>query len=142
MERTNRANAERGEVDLEIKNGDGEVERSYVLKLSMNAAVALQRKHKKSMAQIFSEVERLDFEAMREIAFMLLQKHHSGDVKTPEQAGDIIDDAGGPDRFFGVYKALIEANVPRDAEGKPASNPPTAQTMTSGGSISTLDAPA
>jgi hypothetical protein len=133
------ANPERGEVDFPVKRGDGGVEKNYVLKLSINAAVALQKKLKKPMAEIVGGLDKMDFEIIREIAFMLLQKHHAEEVKTPEAAGDVVDDGGGVQKFALAFQSLIAAN--QDGEGN--ANPQAAQGQSiTGKSTSTLDAPA
>ncbi len=133
------ANPERGEVDFPVKSADGAVEKNYVLKLSINAAVTLQKKLKKPMAEIVQGLDKMDFETIREIAFMLLQKHHAEDVKTPDAAGDVVDDGGGVQKFALAFQSLITAN--QGGEGN--ANPPGAQApSTTAGSTSTHVAPA
>ena len=133
------ANPERGEVDLPVKRADGEVERNYVLKLSINAAVTLQKKLRKPMAEIVSSLDKMDFETIREIAFMLLQKYHKEDITTPEQAGDVVDDAGGIHPFARAFEALVM----KQQDGQGNANPQTAQgTSITGESSSMPVAPA
>ena len=124
------ANPERGEVGLTVIR-DGET-REYVLKLSINAAVAMQKKLGKPLTEIVNELQRLDVGVIREMAFMFLQKHHKDEIKTVEAAGDVIDDAGGIGKFLGAFQQLVKANNP-DAGTGPTGNPPTAQTETTTG---------
>ncbi len=134
------ANPERGEVGLKVRRGDEDKE--YILKLSLNAAVAMQKKTGKTLAVLVAEMERLDMEVVREMLFMFLQKHHAKDITTVAQAGDLFDDAGGLGSFIEAFQQLIQANNP-PATGGAAGNPPTAQTeTTTGGSTSPLGATA
>lgn len=131
------ANPERGEVGISVTrvvNGRDETF-EYTLKLSMNAAVALQNKRKKTMSAIMAEVESLDFATIRDIAHMLLQKHHAKEFDTPEKAGDLIDEAGGLIPFFDAFRALMATNeTPPSQEG--SANPQPAQIQTGDGSMS------
>jgi len=118
------ANAERGEVALTVTNTAGET-REYTLKLSMNAAAEMETKRKMPIGQIVAQVEDLSMQAIRDIAFVLLQKYHKDEIKTVEQAGNLIDDAGGPEQFFAAFRALFEINKPPAVEG--TENPPITQ---------------
>lgn len=120
------ANPERGEVSMDIAGT------TYTLKLSMNAAVALERKLKKRIGQLLAEVNALGLDATRTMVWLLLQKHHAADFKTEDAVGNLIDDAGGIQAFFETLKALFEANAPETAagaDGQPP-NPPDAQAGT------------
>jgi hypothetical protein len=130
------ANPERGEVGLTAtRTVDGQPQtKEYTLKMSTNAAVALQRKCKKPMSEIVAHVEKMDFEAIRDIAFMLLQKHHADEIKTQEQAGDVLDDLGSIGKFFDAFRQLMEVNQPPQGEG--SANPLVTQTPTGDSSIS------
>lgn len=110
------ANIERGEVELVVND------KPYTLKLTTNAAVALQTRTKKTFGQLAGAAMELDVEAIRDIVFALLQKHHAVEFKTLSSVGDFIDDAGGIKVFFETLQKLAEAN--QDAEDK---NPQTAQ---------------
>lgn len=133
------ANPERGEVALPVTR-DGETT-DYVLKLSLNAAVAMQKKLGRPLAEIVNELQKMDASVIREMAFMFLQKHHKDEIKTVDQAGDLVDDAGGIGKFLGAFRQLIEANNP-ETTGGATGNPPTAQTSgTSDASTSAPDAP-
>lgn len=125
------ANPERGEVGLTVTRGDET--REYILKLTTNAAVMMQKRLKKPLAQIVADLERLDMESVRDLAFMFLQKYHKDEFKTVEQAGDLVDDAGGLGPFFQAFKQLIAANDPGESA---AGNPQTAQPKTTGDSTS------
>jgi hypothetical protein len=125
------ANPERGEVGLVVVRGDEEKE--YVLKLSINAAVAMQKKLGKPLTEVVNDLQKLDVAVIREMAFMFLQKHHKDEIKTVDLAGDVIDDAGGIGKFLGAFQQLVAANNPDDGTGK-AANPPTAQATTTGDS--------
>ncbi len=123
------ANLQRGEVDIEIERmvNDQPVTKTYTLKLSMNAAATLEGKLKKKMAAILDEAISGDFTAIRDIMFVLLQKHHKAEFKTVEQVGDLIDDAGGVAKFFQTLSTLIQVN---GSAGEPTGNPPQAQAGT------------
>jgi len=136
---TNIGNPEQGEVDLHVKDKDGNITKTYVLKVSMKAGRALQQKHKKPFGQIVASLDQLDLDSMQELAFAVLQKHHSDQVKTPDDAGEVIDEAGGIIPFATAFKALMGL---KDEDGKGTENPPTAQSSTTGASTSTPVAPA
>lgn len=129
------ANPERGEVELAV-NGD-----VYVLKLSMNAAVILQKKTGKTIGQLLRECGELDFDSIRNVTWMLLQKHHADKFKLPDSVGDLIDEAGGVQQ---IADALIKVQRVNAAEGPTVvgrdGRPPTAQTGPTGdGSTSKPD---
>jgi hypothetical protein len=102
------ANPERGEVDLPV-NGD-----VFVLKLSMNAAVILQKKTGKTIGQLLQACGELDFDAIRHVTWMLLQKYHADRFRQLEAVGDLIDEAGGVQK---VADALIQVQQVNRAEG-------------------------
>lgn len=120
------ANRERGEVAIEV-NG-----KPYVLKLSMNAAVQLEGKTGKKIGGLLAEAVSLDFAAIRDIVWLLLQKHHADEFTTAEQAGNFIDDAGGVDRFFAALEELGKANAPDTTATGTLGNPPGGQANTTG----------
>ena len=107
------ANIERGEVEVVVND------RPYSLKLSTNAAVALENRLKKKIGAILADAEGLDFTAIRDIVWLLLQKHHAEEFKTPAQAGDFVDDAGGVKVFFETLQKLGQANAPDGAGANP-----------------------
>lgn len=102
------ANPERGEVEFPV-NGD-----VYILKLSMNAAVVLQDKTGRTIGQLLAACGDLDFNAIRSVTWMLLQKHHAAQFRTVEVVGDLIDEAGG---VQSVADALIKVQRINAKEG-------------------------
>lgn len=119
------ANPERGEIEIVVKRTENgaEIEKPYTLKLSMNAAVAIEARTKKKIGELLADATALDFTAIRDIVFALLQKYHAKEFKSLDSAGDLIDDAGGVHVFFESLQKLGEANAP---EGGDKANPPTA----------------
>jgi hypothetical protein len=120
------ANPLKGEVSLSVETGSGTT--TYVLKLSINAAVALQKKTGKTLAQLLQSVEALDIDVIRDFAFALLQKHHAKDFKTPESVGDLIDDVGGIVPFLTAFEQLVQANAPAEGSANPPAAPAVAET--------------
>lgn len=124
------ANKERGEVDITVTrtvNGE-DVEKTYTLKLGMNACVALETKLKKPMKAIFDEASTMNFTVIREIVSALLQKHHAKEFPTVEKVGDLIDDAGGIVVFFGKLAELANDQTAADgATGDDTADPSHAQ---------------
>lgn len=118
------ANIERGEVEVIVND------KPYTLKLSMNASVALQQRTKKTMRELLESATSLDFEAIRDIVHLLLQKCHADEFKTLSKVGEFIDDAGGVAVFFDVLERLTKAN--QDP------NPPLAQATDTGAPIGEL----
>lgn len=98
------ANIERGEIEIIVND------KPYTLKVTMNASVAVQARTKKTMGELINAATALDFEAIRDVVFMLLQKHHAGEFKTLSSVGDFIDDAGGVAAFFNALEQLAKAN--------------------------------
>lgn len=129
------ANPERGEVEITVIR-DGET-KPYVLKMTMNASVAMQKRLGKPVAEIIDDLQKLDVLAIRDLAFMLLQKHHKDEIKTVEQAGDLLDDAGGIAVFLQKFEEVSRLNA-----GEQTANPPTAQPTTGAPSTLALDVPA
>ena len=115
------ANPERGEVPLTV-NGE-----TYTLKLSMNAAVILQKKTNRKIGQLLADCSNLDFEAIRSLVWMLLQKYHAAKFKTEEQVGELIDEAGGIGLFSDALGDLVKLNAPDPATGEGSDRPPSAQ---------------
>lgn len=120
------ANIERGEVELVVND------RVYTLKLTTNAAIAMQTRTKKTFGQLAASAVELDIEAIRDIIFMLLQKHHAQEFKTLTSVGEFIDDAGGVKVFFETLEKLQAANQ----AAEDAANPQTAQGQSTGESLS------
>jgi hypothetical protein len=126
------ANAERGEVQISVVRTDKEghtSERPYILKMSMNAAAVVQSRTKKTIGQLLSDAITLDFVALRDIVWLLLQKHHKDEFKTAEAAGDFIDEAGGVEVFFTKLQELGQINmeaITQHVNGSGDGNPQTA----------------
>lgn len=132
------ANRLRGEVDFVVprpardKDGkpildaDGAVQlvpQTYTLKLTMNAGALAETLTGRKMKDLLGGSTDLDFVAMRAVMFALLQKHHGKEFRRPEDAGDLIDDAGGLSAFLKVVTDILELNTP---EAKAAGDPPPA----------------
>ena len=111
------ANIERGEVEIVVND------KPYTLKLTMNSSIATQTRTKKTIGELLSAAVALDFEAIRDVVFVLLQKHHAAEFKTLSSVGEFIDDAGGVKAFFATLEQLAKAN-------EDPSNPQTAQATT------------
>jgi hypothetical protein len=111
------ANIERGEIEVVVND------KPYTLKMTMNASVAVQMRTKKTLGQLMAAAEGLDVEAIRDIVFVLLQKHHGAEFKTVSSVGDFIDDAGGLKTFFTTLQQLAKANEPEDPQNAQAPNP-------------------
>lgn len=116
------ANPERGEVALVLPpKEEGGEPRSYTLKLSMNAAVLLEARLKRKVGEILGDAAMLSFTSIRDIVWLLVQKHHSDVFKDNEEGrkrvGDLIDDAGGVKAFFDTLQQLGALNTPEDKGG-------------------------
>lgn len=120
------ANSERGEIEIIVND------KPYTLKVTMNASIAIQTRTKKTMGELINAATALDFEAIRDVVFMLLQKHHAAEFKTLTSVGDFIDDAGGVAAFFNALEQLAKANE------VPGENPPIAQETSTGERLSEM----
>lgn len=137
------ANRERGEVALVIPGERGAPNREYTLRLSMNAAVALETRLKKRLGIVIAEAELLSFEAIRHIVWVLLQKYHAAEFKDEEAVGNLIDDAGGVSVFFELMRQVSAANQQETQDGGGGAaegNPPDAPGGTGASSTSKLGA--
>ena len=102
-------NIERGEIDLTIDSEGSKYHgRTFTLKLSMNAAVAVEQKTKKRIGQLYQEASALGFESIRYIVWALLQKHHGKEFKTEVEVGDLM-----VIRDCGAYAAVMGSNYLR-----------------------------
>lgn len=115
------ANIERGEIEIIVKD------KPYTLKVTMNASIAVQARTKKTMGELINAATALDFEAIRDVVFMLLQKHHAAEFKTLSSVGDFIDDAGGVAAFFNALEQLAKAN--EDPNPRIAQVPSTGESL-------------
>ncbi len=67
------ANTERQEVDLVVG------ESTYVLKLTIEAAIGLETKLKKSTGEILASMATFSISTMAEVTHWLLQEHHAAE---------------------------------------------------------------
>lgn len=93
-------NPERGELTFVVKG------KSYVLKLTMKALVALQKRTGKTFGELLTAIAKLDVEALSELVWMMLQTHHAKEFENQDSVLDFIDQAGG---FANVVKTVGEA---------------------------------
>lgn len=131
------ANPEQGEVEVIIA---GE---PYVLKMAMRAAKQVQKRNKKTIGEMMLAAQRLDYDAICELMFALLQHYHGDQFKTEKSVEDLIDRGGGPKVFFDFCRGideLEEASKATNVEG--AEDPQTAQAGTGDDSKSPLSASA
>jgi hypothetical protein len=115
------ANPERGEVRLSV---DGE---HYTLKMTIGAAIALQKAKHRPMGQLFQAVGELDMDAIAGLLWAALQVNHPRQFRSEQQVVDLIDKDGGfanLAKYVGILGELMDLNKP--ASGAEA-NPPTAQ---------------
>lgn len=118
-----KANPERGEAPLVVTRDGEEIE--YVLFLSMSASMQLQRRRQKSLGALIADTDNFDVEAIRDVLFMLLQKHHADTFKTTEAVSTLIDEFGGPMK---AYRKIVEVLTLNAPEGE--TNPQTAPSQT------------
>jgi hypothetical protein len=133
-------NPETGDVIVPV-NRSGVV-KEYTLKLGMNASVQLQQRRKLPLGEIVKTFATMDTESMRDVLFVLLQRHHKDDVKTLTDAGEVLEDMG-PHRFFAAFTAVMKhgaAEAPKDGAKENPQMP--APILTGDSSTSTVDAPA
>jgi hypothetical protein len=119
------ANPEQGEVDVVVGG------QTFTLKLSMRAARQLQKRNKKTIGELSSAAQRLDYEAIGELMFALLQEYHEKDFPTLKEVDAFIDRAGGPRVFFDFCQGLEDIKESGKAPGvEGAQDPQTAQAGT------------
>lgn len=117
------ANPERGEMAWTVG------ERTFVLRMRLNGLCALQKRTQKSYGQLLAEVGETNVETMRELIFTYLQPYHAKEIKTLEQAGDLIDDYGGHIKAIAMLMDFWTLNRPKkDVKPEAAVNPPMAGT--------------
>jgi hypothetical protein len=134
------ANPERGEFDVDV---DGT---TYTLKLTMEAALQAQRRTKKTMGELFLAASRMDWEAIRELLWVLTQAHHADEFKTLQSVHKLVDALGSTKVLFQYEDqvAKYEAEVKRTQQAMEPDegNPQRAQAGTGDGSRSSPDASA
>ncbi len=134
------ANPQRGEIEVTVRRRqpDGtEVDKAYLLKLRMQAAIVAEKKLGRRFREIMLEAFKGDYECIQAFVFVCLQKYHAAEFPTLESAGDLIDEGGGVDLFFERVAGVLEVDANSIGAGG-ASDPPAAQTGTSDDSRSTL----
>lgn len=139
--------AERGEISFKVtrrypltkaeraeRPGESvkEEEKSYTLKLSMNAARATELRTKRTIGDLLRRAQELEFEAICQIFWSLCQKYHGDEIKTLDNAGELLDDCGGAVPFFDALNALNDINqapasLTTSAAAGDAPDPPVAQ---------------
>lgn len=121
------ANPEKGEFGVQIGG------RPYVLVSTYNGLIALQnlftvKGDKPSVEAILTRAQQGDLEAIRGVFWSTLLRHHP--EITVDQAGDLIQEAGGPGAVDAmlVQSGAASAPDPRDlaAIGGAGPNPPRA----------------
>jgi hypothetical protein len=114
-------NPETGDVAVSVFRS-GET-REYTLKLGMSAAVKLQQRRKRALGEIVQGFGNMDIEDMRDVLFVLVQRHHKDEIKTFEQAEELLEDMTAP-LFFAAFKALMEYGAAEGAEANPPAPAP------------------
>lgn len=114
-------NPERGEIEIIVK------EQPYTLRLSMNAAAAFEKKQGKTIGGLMNDASGLSFTAIRDLFWLLLQKHHQPEFRSLDQVGEWIDDAGGIAPLLLKIQELADVNRPDRTVGGNGENPQTAQ---------------
>lgn len=126
-------NPERGEVEIVVN------EKPYTLKLTINAAVAIQKRLGKTLPQVMTSAQLGDIEAIRCFFWACLQKYHAKQFQAEEVAGNLMDDAG--ESLQKALEELTGLNKPEQpiAPSEVGGNPPEAPTTGTGeSSISVL----
>jgi hypothetical protein len=117
------ANPERGEVDFVVG------ERTYVLRPTMNALCAMERRTGRTYGALVASLTSLDFMALRELLFTLLQPYHRKDFPTLDQVGNLIDEVGGHRPVLEAITDVLTLNAAR-AKAERDADPQTAQVGT------------
>lgn len=128
------ANKERGEVRLAA--GDD----TYTLKLTINACCELEERSGKYFDDVVAAANAGSLIYVRWLLWATLQEHHAKTVKTPADAGRVIDRMGGLPAVSAKLTELMALNRDdREKAGKPdgKSDPRVAEAPPGGGSTST-----
>lgn len=129
------ANKERGEMTL-VAGAD-----TYVLRLTTNACCELEDKSAKLLDDIVRGAMRGSVRDLRWLLWASLQDKHHETVKSPVDAGEVIDAAGGIQGVLRQMTAFMKLNAdpdPPKAEEGAKPDPPAAQASTGADSLSTL----
>lgn len=118
-------------------------EREYTLRLTTNAACDLEDRTGKTLTEITLQAGRGSVSAARWLLWASLQDHHHEEVTTPQEAGRIIDAAGGLDKVNTQIAEFSALNAPdaAKANGNGAlDRPPDAQLASTGAASSSMPA--
>lgn len=126
------ANKARGEVELVVsREVDGKPDtKRLTLRLTMNAAAELETRHPgKGVLQLVMAATQGHFTSLRDVVWLLLQKHHAKEFPDPATVGEFIDEWGGFEAFLGALGDTVTANKPPEGDkaAGDAANPPGAQ---------------
>ncbi|MDH5244805.1 MAG: hypothetical protein OEW98_00015 [Betaproteobacteria bacterium] len=100
-------------------------EKEYTLRPRTNAIRALQQRTGKTYGEILRSFDDFDVEATTQFLFAVLQPYHAKEIKHIDQAGDLMDDAGGILVVKEVLLEMLKANMPpaklapKDGEDRP-----------------------
>ena len=106
------ANPERGELAVTVTRDDG-TEKSYVLRMRMNALCALQQRTKKTYGELIADMSMMNVESVRELLWAVLQPYHANEFKSINLVGDLIDDMGGHVKAVAAITDLLVLNRPK-----------------------------
>ena len=123
------ANPERGEVDLVVGG------KTYVLALTTNTICSLEKRTGKPYGELLAGLARFQHEALRDLLWSALERHHKAQFKTLESVGDLIDDAGGFASFLSKFRDLAGLNRRPETEDKDGENANPPEAGSAGGSL-------
>lgn len=103
-------NAQRGEITITAG------EQQYTLVLDTNALALLDDAHEAGAWDVFEKAAKGRPGAIRKFVWAALQRHHAGTVKTFDDAGRVIDAAGGILAIGQQFEALQTAATPDKAD--------------------------
>lgn len=109
----------------------------YTLRPTFNALCALDELTGKSLDDMFGAIRTGRMSGLRSVVWCLLQPVHGDAIKTLEDAGNWIEEAGVDEVMAAVAKCVL-TNAP-DTPGDTGGNPPNAQGGT-GEAATTADA--
>lgn len=115
------ANRERGEVSVSV--GD----RRFTLRPSFNALCNLEEITGKDIEQMLAMIDRGFISGVRAVVWTLLQDKHGDEIKTLEDAGNWLVEAGGVDAMLPILYDLLGINDDTRPAGGTAAHPPQAQ---------------
>jgi len=122
------ANRERGELDL---MADG---KAFTLRLGVNAICQLETLVDRPFDQILTGVRQGSMREARLLLWAALQPYHSDTIRTVDDAGDLMDRAGGTAVLIAKMTVLIgrlvEINQPPEEFTAGQADPPQAQVGT------------